>query len=176
MGDKSLVIDVGGVGYGVHVPENVAGRMRPGETSLLTIYHHIKENINELYGFEEPSAKELFELLISVSGVGPKSALAIMSLGEPDRLRQAIAADNVAYIAAAAGIGQRSAQRICSELQDKVGILSGPAEQLAGDEDEALAALLSLGYSRQQALTALTNVDRSQSGQDQVKAALRNLK
>lgn len=171
----SAVIDVAGVGYEVLVPENQLSELKPGQAATLITYHHVRENADELFGFSGFEARDLFELLISVSGVGPRSALSVMSLGDQVQIRQAIAADNAVFISGAAGIGQRSAQRICSELKDKVGGLAG--QPITGGEidDEALEALLSLGYNRQQAARALSRIDRAQPSEDQVKQALKGL-
>ncbi|HEX9594776.1 MAG TPA: Holliday junction branch migration protein RuvA [Candidatus Saccharimonadales bacterium] len=171
---KTAVLDVGGIGYGVQVPDGLLSDIAIGQETELKTYHHIKENTNELFGFDSLEAKNLFELLIGISGVGPKSALAVMSLGPQDRIRQAIASENSNYLSGAAGVGKRSAQRICSELKDKV----GQVETIIGADitgDDALEALLSLGYSRQQAAAALSKVDRQAPSEEQVKQALKDL-
>ena len=171
---KTAVLDVAGVGYGVQLPDGLLADIAIGQETELKTYHHIKENTNELFGFDSLEAKDLFESLIGISGVGPKSALAVMSLGSQDKIRQAIASENSNYLSGAAGVGKRSAQRICSELKDKIGHI----ETMVGADitgDDALEALLSLGYSRQQAAQALSKVDRQAPSEEQVKQALKDL-
>lgn len=173
--EKSLVLEVGGVGYGIQVPDTYLAGVRLGDEVLVITHHHVKENAMELYGFGDLDSKQLFEWLIGVSGVGPKSAMAVMSLGPQDRIRQAIASDDTAYISAAAGVGKRSAERICIELREKVG-LAGTANALGGPAgDDALEALLSLGYNRQQAAMALNKIDKQLPSETRVKEALKNL-
>lgn len=175
LGEKLLIVDVGGVGYGVQVPETLLSSVNLEDEISLVTYHHVKENAIELYGFGDNESKQLFEWLIGVSGVGPKSAMAVMSLGPQDRIRQAIASGDTAYIAAASGVGKRSAERICNELKDKVGLAGLKSGVEATGSNDALEALLSLGYNRQQAVEALNKIDSDLTSEDKVKLALKTL-
>jgi Holliday junction DNA helicase RuvA len=170
-----VVIDVGGVGYELRVPVSVAEDLRPQTETILLTYHHVREAAQELFGFDSQGAKDLFELLIGVSSVGPKSALAIMSLGTHEEIRAAIASENVGYIAQATGVGKKSAERISVELKDKVGVMAGNYVGEPTNEDEAFAALLALGYNKAQAAQALAKVSGDLAVEDRVKRALKDL-
>lgn len=169
-----VVVEVGGLGYEVLVPAPLFENLKIGQPAQLFTHHHIRENAQELYGFNSADAKELFELLLGVSGVGPKSALAVMGLGEHDRIRRAVAGEDIALIASASGVGKRTAERICVELKDKVGVMAGYvfAEH---DGDDARAALVALGYSPAQAAQALAEIDTKLSTEERVKKALKEL-
>jgi len=168
-----VVVDVGGLGYEILAPAPVLERLKVGEVAQLLTHHHVRENQQELYGFAETEAKDLFEQLLGVSGVGPKSALAIMSLGDQDRLRQAIAGEDAAFIAAASGVGKRSAERVIVELKDKVGEPQGGPAGRTGDD--ATAALMALGYNAAQAASALRDLPTEMNLGQKVKAALKKL-
>lgn len=173
VGVDHVVLDVGGVGYEVLAPQTVLEDLSVGTDSTLLTYHHIRENAHELYGFSEVEAKQLFEQLLGVSGIGPKSALAIMSLGDQQRLRGAIAGEDAAFIATASGVGKRSAERVIVELRDKVGEFLAGSPTPAGDD--AAAALVALGYNQAQAAEALRGIDSDLPTEAKVKAALRQL-
>lgn len=173
VGVGRAVVDVAGVGYELLMPQPVLEKLSVGSNTTLLTYHHVRENAQELYGFDEIDAKALFEQLLGVSGVGPKSALAIMSLGDQQRLRTAIANEDAGFIAAASGVGKRSAERVIVELKDKVGEQAGVHGAPAGDD--AVAALMALGYSTSQAVQALKDLGADLSTEARVKAALRKL-
>ena len=148
-----------------------------GEPIKFYTYHHIREQSQELFGFSSLSAKKLFELLITVQGVGPKAALAILSLGESEAVRNGIANSDSAFLAKASGVGKKTAERVVVDLADKVGLAlnvaqaSGVATTLAGDE--ALEALMSLGYSLNDAMAALETVPSDLSTAQRVTLALK---
>lgn len=177
----ALIIDVAGIGYEVQVAAADFERAALGERIKLYTYHHIRETAHELFGFSQLTAKRLFELLISVSGVGPKMALAILGLGDVEATRSAIAMGDSAYVQRASGVGKRIAERIAVDLKDKVG---APGTTLTPNtpaaphvsSDDALDALLALGYSLQQANEALKNIDPELTVQDRIKQALRSIK
>lgn len=176
----SVVVDVGGLGYEVQVVSIDYDHVNPGDEAKFYTYHHVREQSEELYGFSTLTAKRLFELLITVQGVGPKAALSILSLGEGESVRSAIASADAAFISRASGVGKKTAERVAVDLRDKVGaptyIPSRDAEtgaltNFAGDE--ALDALMALGYSLADATTALANVPSDKSTAERVKLALR---
>src|SRR5581483_7405141 len=117
-----VVLDVGGVGYGVYVTAEDHGSLSSGTRAKLYIYEHIRENMHDLFGFARPDTKKLFELLLSVNGIGPRMAINILSIGTANEVRQAIALGNVRFIQAAPGVGKRVAERVIVELKDKVGL------------------------------------------------------
>lgn len=174
IGLSKAIVDVGGIGYGVLVPASILQKLKLDSPVKFHTYHHVRENTQELYGFDTLLAKELFEQLIGVSGVGPKSALAIMGLAEQDRLRSAIASEDIAFIASAPGVGKRTAERIGVELKDKVGVLAHDTNRPA-ELDDARAALEALGYNPAQAAQALAGISSDLPTEARVKQALKQL-
>jgi Holliday junction DNA helicase RuvA len=163
-----LVVEVGGVGYLVAATPRVSARV--GEEATVETYLHVREDALQLYGFASAEERELFELLLGVSGIGPKVALAIVSGSPPAELRRAIARDDLARFEAIPGIGRKTAQRVVMELKDK---LAGPA--LTGPVGEgtlARDALVELGFSVVDAERALADVDATLPVAEQVRSAL----
>src|SRR3989344_9165615 len=119
-----LVLEVGGVGYGLLVTNEDFDKLDVGEETKVYVYEHIRENSHDLYGFCSLDSKSLFEQLLEVNGVGPKMALNILDVGSADALRAAIAAGDTKFIQAASGVGKRVAERVIVELKDKVGLVS----------------------------------------------------
>lgn len=178
-----VVVDVNGVGYGLEVSELEQQQLADGQEAELYVYEHIQERSYDLYGFTSMESRQLFQLLVAVSGVGPKAALAILNLGPLNNIKQAIAQGNTAYISGAAGVGRRTAERVVVEVKDKLTdeIL---ARQATGETDgqapatsqqEAQAALIALGYSQTQAWQALQRVNPESTTEEQVKQALREI-
>jgi Holliday junction DNA helicase RuvA len=164
-----LLIDVGGVGYLVAATPRVTARV--GEEATVEIHTHVREDALQLYGFASTEERDLFELLLGVSGIGPKVALAIVSGSPPAELRRAIARDDLARFEAIPGIGRKTAQRVVMELKDKLG-----APELAapiGVGLEARDALVALGWNVIDADRALGEIDESLSVEEQVRQALR---
>jgi holliday junction DNA helicase RuvA len=173
------VIDCGGVGYGVRVLLDEQAHMRLGEKVSVYVYEHIKEDAHDLYGFVTKSRKELFEKLLSVNGVGPKAALAIANLGNEGQVRAAIAAGDTKYISSASGVGKKVAERVIVDLKNKVGLTASQDATAflheAGvlESDEALQALVGLGYGREDAISVLAKIDPKLSVEERVKQALK---
>ncbi len=173
------IIECGGVGYGVLVTVADFSQLILGEEAKLFIYENIKEDLHDLYGFLLPETKQLFEQLLTVKNVGPKSALSILDIGTSNDVRLAIAAGDVKKLQTAKGVGKRAAEQIVVELRDKVGAPVGDAaESLVSrgginQNDEALQALVSLGYSEADAQSALQNIDKSLTVEDRIKQALK---
>ena len=177
---SSLIIDVHGVGYEITVPAPDFDNTSLGEERKFYTYHSIRENAEELYGFSSLAAKKIFELLISVQGIGPKAAIAILSLAEAEEVRNAIANADSAFISKAAGVGKKSAERVIVDLSDKVGIPSHygasnlrPGLGTAPEQDEALDALIALGFPLKEATAALENVDSTLPTEERIKLALK---
>lgn len=175
-----VVLDVRGVGYGVLVTTEDFGRLAAGEQARLYIYEHIRENSHDLYGFLGVDTKALFELLLSVNGVGPRMALNVLSIGAADDVRRAIASGDVRFIQGAQGVGKRVAERIVVDLKDKVGLVGvdiGSTGLLQTDgvlrQDDAIEALVALGYSPQDAARALQGVDSKLNTEERIKHALK---
>ena len=179
-GSNGLIVDVSGVGYEMLVPVPDYESAVLGEERKFYTYHQVRENAEELYGFSSLVAKKLFELLISVQGVGPKAGIAIMSLTEAEEVRNAIANGDTAFVSKASGVGKKSAERVIVDLRDKVGIPSryGATEVkdvgVVSESDEALDALIALGFPLKEATAALEKVDASLSVEERVRLALKN--
>ena len=182
-----VVIEAGGVGYQIHTSYPSARMVRPGETAMLYTHLQVREDAMDLYGFTTKQEKECFQLLIGISGVGPKAALAILSSVTPDQLALAVMAQDEKALTVAQGVGKKLAQRILLELKDKLagsldapsgGVSSGVAAMPAAgtEKDDAIAALVQLGYSRGDAMNALQGVDTAGKTSDElIRAALKRL-
>ncbi len=167
---KKIIVLVGGVGYVVYTHNDI--QTHTDGTVELWTYMAVKENALELYGFTHREELDFFELLISISGIGPKSALNILSLTSLSQLKRAISSGDVGYLTKVSGIGKKNAEKIVLELKDKIDITDAHTE---GNEDiDALEALLSLGYSERDAREALREA-AGETSQEKIKSALRNL-
>ncbi|MDQ3133962.1 MAG: Holliday junction branch migration protein RuvA [Acidobacteriota bacterium] len=166
----SVILDVGGIGYEVTIPVSTFFDMEePGAQVALRIYTHVREDTLQLFGFRTARERELFTLLISVTGIGPKSGIAMLSGMSADEIIAAIRTNNLARLTAIPGVGKKTAERLVIELRDKMAALSSPAleEQLAARaaggapsddvlREDAISALINLGYQRAAAEKVLT--------------------
>lgn len=176
---SSVIIDVHGVGYELTISAPDVDNVNVGDHLKFYTYHAIRENAEDLYGFTSLAAKKLFEMLISVNGIGPKAAMSILSLSTPEEVRNAVANDDIAFIAKASGVGKKSAERVIVDLRDKVGLpshygrngilLAAPSNS----DDEALDALIALGFPLKEATAALSGIDPSLSVEERVRQALK---
>lgn len=177
---NSVIVDVSGVGYEMLVPTPDFESATLGEERKFFTYHAVRENSEELYGFSSLMAKKIFELLISVQGIGPKAGIAILSLAEAEEVRNAIANGDIAFISKASGVGKKSAERVIVDLRDKVGIPShyGATEAkfatVTQASDEALDALMALGFPLKEATAALEGIDDSLPVEERVRLALKS--
>lgn len=182
------VIDCGGVGYACRTTNYTLSALTLGKPAKLYTYLHVREEIFELYGFATESELNCFQMLIGVSGVGPKAALAILSSNSPENLAMAIVSENEKALTSAPGIGKKIAQRIILELKDKLAkgqiTVGGGGETFAGGitvipenkTSEASAALAVLGYSQQEIAVALKGIDlESLSLEEIIKQALKKM-
>lgn len=175
-----VVLDAHGVGYGIFVTTEDYGRLGQGEAAKVYVYEHIREAAHDLYGFVKQDTKKLFEQLLGVNGVGPKMALNVLSIGNTEQVRQAIAGGDVKFIQRASGVGKRVAERIIVELKDKVGLEGielGVVGLLTSEralvQDEAVEALVALGYSPQDAGLALKHIAADLPVEERIKLALK---
>jgi Holliday junction DNA helicase RuvA len=178
---SSVVIDVHGVGYGILVTNEDFGLLVTGNTAKVYIHEHIRENSHDLFGFVNLDTMQLFEQLLDVNGVGPKMALSVLSVGSANEVRRAIAGGDTKFIQQASGVGKRVAERIVVDLKDKVGLAGvdlATTGMLQSDSllrsDEAVEALVALGYSPQDAAAALANVPADLPTEDRIKQALKH--
>ncbi len=178
LGDM-VVLVVNGVGYGVLVTSSDFGALSIGKNVKLYIHEHIKEDAHDLFGFTRLGTKKLFEQLLSVKNVGPKVALSVLDIGSIETVQSAIASGDVKLLQTAKGVGKRAAEQIVVELRDKVGLASGEgAENVIGRaglnaQDEAVQALVALGYSDFDAQAALANIDKKLPTEQRIKQALK---
>ena len=172
----SVIVDVAGVGYEIVVPANEFERAVLGDDIKFYTYHNITDRSQELFGFSSLAAKKLFELLITVQGVGPRAGIAIMSLGETEEVRNAIACEESKFIQKAAGVGKKSAERVILDLKDKVGMaISKPDDvnNISLASDEALEALIALGFNLNDATKALEQIPRDLPTEERITLALK---
>jgi Holliday junction DNA helicase RuvA len=154
---EHIVVDVQGVGYQVFVSLNSFYRLpEPGNRVDLLIHTHVREDALQLYGFIDRQERDLFQLMIGISGIGPRLGLNILSGMRADELQQALEAGDLARLVAIPGVGKKTAERLVLELRDKVKLLKGAREagdgrRATGVEAEAVSALVNLGYRRNEA-------------------------
>lgn len=176
-----LVLDVHGVGYGVLVTTEELSKATNGEKIKLYIYEHIRDDAHDLYGFSELTTRQLYGQLLSVNGVGPKMALSILNVGKESDVRAAIARGDTKWLALASSVGKRVAERIVVDLKDKVGIVSSEGatsflQGLSAEEltkDDAAQALITLGFTANDAANALRSIDEKLPTEERVKQALK---
>ena len=170
---EKLIVDVGGVGYEVAVTQRTLNRAKIDEPIELFIHTYVREDIIALYGFTDAESLEIFRYLISVSGVGPKTALDVLSSASVDEIKDAVAKAQTDIFSAISGIGKKTAGRIILDLQAKLGAVKELDFKGEPKKEEALQALINLGYKKSEALAALKNVDGALPIEEQIKAALK---
>lgn len=175
---NSIIISTHGVGYQVFGTTNFVSNLPLKKEATIFTHLHVREDQLTLYGFQTRAELEFFKLLISVSGVGPKSALEILSQAPVDQLKQAIVKAKPDIFFSASGVGKKTASKIVLDLQSKLGKLEelNLESRVDPKTQEALEALLTLGYKRKEALKILKGVDSTLSLGDQIKQALRKAK
>lgn len=183
----AIVVETsGGIGFRINVSDTShLLAMSEGDEVLVYTYLQVKEDGMALYGFADPEELRLFEMLITVNGVGPKAGLAIMSLGTPNQIKAAIAGKDAATISQAQGVGKKTAERVILELCDKVSVMpydgvdeGAPVVNaiIEGERAEAVVALTILGYSKKEAESAIAAVnDENLSAEQYIKKALKYL-
>ena len=175
--NEGLVLDVNGVGYLVAATPSVLRRAGAGSEVTVETYLHVREDALQLYGFADTAERELFVHLLTVSGVGPKVALAVVSGSPPGELRKAIALGDHARFQAIPGIGKKTAERIVLELREKLGSDHETGLAVVGDTPGHIVArdaLVELGYTVVDAERALAEIDPDLSPEERVKLALRS--
>jgi Holliday junction DNA helicase RuvA len=172
--DKFVIVETGGVGYKISVsPDTLSKFKKADENVSFWIHTHVREDILNLYGFLDRQELEFFEMLINVSGIGPKGALSILGIASIETLRKAISTGDTAYLTKVSGIGRKTAEKIVIELRDKMGE-EKTGTSLQGELD-ALEALKSLGYSQSEAREALKKVLPNTDTNTKIREALKIL-
>jgi len=177
-GINTATIDVNGVGYGVYLAAEDMSSLNKDEAAKVYIFEYVREQAYDLYGFLHENTKQLFVQLLNVNGVGPRMALNMLSIGSVGQVKQAIAEGDVKYLQQAQGVGKRVAERVVVDLKDKIGLFSSDdatafLQEGTGASDEAMQALVELGFSSVDAAKALHSVDKKLSTEERVKAALK---
>lgn len=170
-----VVLDVSGVGYRLEVPVSTLSKLPAiGGTATLFTHQYVREDLIALYGFRTEAEQRLFRQLIGVSGIGPKVALAILSISNPEDVRAAIGAGDTEFLSSVPGIGKKTADRVVVELQDKMDMVT--TDGAPRGNDEVVEALVGLGYSRQEARRTVQKVAADLSETDDIlREALREL-
>lgn len=176
-GGNFVILNNADIGYKVFVGEGVVADLVNAIEAEFWIYQNIREDANELYGFSDYQKLEMFELLLDVNGIGPRSAIGIMTMIGVEELKGAIAAGDLAMLTKVSGIGKKTAERIILDLRDKVGFLAPAAGSDSAVRGDEIDALMALGYSLQQAREALGKVGKeiTDSGK-RIREALKNIK
>jgi len=174
-----VLVEVGGVGYRVNVPLRVIPTLDPGGNTFLFTHLHVREDAMVLYGFPSRDERDTFEVLISATGVGPKLALAILSVHTPNTLRRGLADDDLDSLMLVPGVGKRTAQRLLVELKTRLEVpdldLADSAGGAASPRGEVRDALVGLGYSADEVRRVLGQLDDDDSVEDLLRDALRVL-
>jgi len=183
IGERHIILDVGGVGYTIYVTADSLSRVAqasPESEEKMQFWTHlyVRENSLDLFGFLTKAEVDFFNILIGVSGVGPKSALGILGVAPLDTLKQAIASGDASYLSKVSGIGRKTAEKISLELRDKLGagLDRGAVSGMIKDEQDVIEALEALGYSFKESRDALLQVPKDVSGtENRIKESLKLL-
>lgn len=176
--DKFIVVDVSGVGYKLYVTAETLVSITLGEHASFWTYMSVRENAIDLYGFKNTNELSFFELLLDVSGIGPRSALSTLGVAPVDTLKRAIATGDTSYLNKVSGIGKKTAEKIIVELRDKLQDYKNETDTpgLLRDESDIVEALKSLGYSQNESRDALKQVSPTTTGMNaRIKEALQIL-
>jgi len=172
--NKFLIVETAGVGYKINVSPDTLSKLKEiNENILLWIHTHVREDTLDLYGFLDQQELEFFEMLINVSGIGPKGALSILGIASIETLKKAIGTGDIAYLTKISGIGKKTAEKIIIELRDKI-ITSKTGTSLQ-EELDVLEALKSLGYSQGEAREVLKKVSPNTDTNTKIREALKIL-
>ena len=170
----AVVIDVGGIGIRVHVPSTTRDRMHIGEAVILHTQLIVRQDSLTLYGFETQEGCDFFNLLLSVDGVGPRTALSVLSTLTPDAIRRAVFHEQADIFSRVPGVGKKTSQKILLYLQDRIKTVEGlePVSMMSDIDSEVLAALTALGYSVVEAQSAIQSISRD-APKDNIEERLR---
>ena len=180
--EDKVVIDTGSIGYNVYVPASVIDKIKIGDEVTMYTYLNVREDAMNLFGFLSRDDLDMYKMLISVNGIGPKAALSILSYLSINDLKYAIVSGDAATISKANGIGKKTAEKIILELKDKIDSISSNRDDVVSIDtsessniNEAVLALESLGYSKVESLKAVKTANAKDSVEDIIKEALKHL-
>jgi len=174
-GVEIVVLTAGGVGYRITTTPSLSGKVKVNSDVSIIVYLAVREAAMELYGFANEAERQLFLKLLLVSGIGPKSALHVLALGDVEEINSAIAGSDVDFLTKVSGIGKKTAERIVVELKDKI-VSFGPGGSSEGGKiGEVVEGLISLGYSAAQAREAVKKLPADKSSEELLREALKRL-
>ncbi|HBP01582.1 MAG: Holliday junction ATP-dependent DNA helicase RuvA [Candidatus Moranbacteria bacterium GW2011_GWE1_49_15] len=174
--ESYAVVEVGGIGYKVFVTAYTMGKVAGLENAEFYIHTHVREDVLALYGFLSLDELEMFELLISVSGIGPKAGLGILTIADPKTIRTAVANEDASILTKVSGVGKKTAGRVILELRNKIGDLPVHEKHEVASDSDALEALVAMGYSVSESRDALKAISKDISDVgERVKSALKSL-
>ncbi len=175
---NSIIIEINNIGYSVFVSENFFSELKIGQELEVFTHQYVREEALDLYGFKTLEELEFFELLVSISGIGPKSALSVLAVAKLSDIKESIVRGDSHLLTKVSGIGKKIAERVVLELKDKLFKMGGDYDLSGGGEFSAdeIDALMSLGYSAMEAREALNKIDKdiTDTGQ-KIKEALKKL-
>ena len=174
IGLGGAIVDVSGVGYFLFLTNTTLSNIFTGKEVVFYTHHAVRENSEDLYGFDSQEEKDFFYLLLSISGIGPKSAIGVLNAAPIETIKEGVATGDASHLTKVSGIGKKSAEKIILELKDKIGAMETTGTNVTGSGD-AIEALTALGYSLPEAREAIKNVDRDLPTEEMVKHALKNL-
>ena len=171
-----MTINTGQIGYRVAVTSQEFERVKEGDNIELSTYLAVRETSFDLYGFSSQEELDIFELLITVSGIGPKTAMSILSIATIETLQKAVSSGNASYLVKMSGIGKKNAEKIVLELQGKLGVGYETSDASLSDEGDVLEALCALGYSQRAVRESLKQIPaETTDAKDRIKEALKIL-
>lgn len=174
--DNYVVVDVAGVGYKIFVTVHTFGKISGQQTVEFYTHTYVREDTLALYGFLSLEELEMFELLISISGIGPKAAMGILAIADPKTVRAAVLNEDASILTRVSGIGKKTAERVILELKNKVADMPLQEKTQISEDSDVLEALIAMGYSNSQAREAIKNISKDIKDVGQrVKAALKTL-
>lgn len=171
----SIILNVSGIGYGINITNSYQQTIKSGQDVSIYIHHVVRENMEDLYGFGDKEELQFFNLLLNISGIGPKSAMGIINSAPIETIKEGVASGDVSHLTKVSGIGKKSAEKIIIELRDKLGDLDLHTNSNFKGSSEAIEALTSLGYSERDARQAIQKIDKNLKTEDMVKEALKNI-
>ena len=171
--DSNLILDVAGVGYLVHCPDFILKNSDIGSSKELFIHTVVRETALDLYGFDTNSELELFELLLTISGIGPKVGLGILNVATPETLVSAISTGDTSYLTKVSGIGKKNAEKIVLELKNKIEKISISVDTDANPDLEVFEALTTLGFTSKQIQESLKEIPEVETSREKIKEVLK---
>lgn len=171
--DKFIIVNNNNLGYKINISLDTLEKIKIADEIFLYTHLHVREDILDLYGFLEYAELEFFEMLISISGIGPRGALGILNIAPVETLKKAISMGDTSYLTKISGIGKKTAEKVVLELKDKIGLQKNDGS--FAEELDILEALRSLGYSQNEAREALKKTSATASTNTKIKEALKIL-